>query len=161
MKNTSVEARTDHLCVLAILARRLAESRDGDRAALAADAVVALLRAGQFDRCCVPRYLALAPERASTEVQIPIVQEGDIATRVIVWPIGAHDSAHAHTDGWTVFAPVRGTLEGATERDGGDPDVEHFAVRRPRILRPDDPVEHRLRNAGDDVALSLHVFGSI
>lgn len=78
-----------------------------------------------------------------------------------MWPIGARDSAHAQTDGWTVFAPVRGTLEGATERDGGDPDVEHFAVRRPRILRPDDPVEHRLRNAGDDVALSLHVFGPI
>ena len=161
MPEKALEAHTDHLCVLAILARRLAETRDGDRAALAADAVAALARGGQFDRCCVPRYLALAPERAPAEVQIPIVEERDIATRVIVWPIGARDAAHAHVDGWAVFAPMRGTLEGVVEHDGRGPSLRRFATGRPRILRPDDPVEHRLRNAGDDVALSIHVFGTI
>ena len=159
MPEQPVEARTDHLCILAVLARRLAGTRDGDRAALAADAVAALLRGGQFDRCCMPRYLALAPERAAAEVQIPIVTERDIATRVIVWPVGAGDAPHAHADGWTVFAPVRGTLEGIVRHDGGTPTVQGFPARRPRILRPDDAVEHRLRNAGDDVALSVHVFG--
>lgn len=96
MHERPVEVHTDHRCVLAILARRLSESRDGDRAALAADAVDVLLRTARSDRCCVPRYLALAPERASSEVQIPI---------------GARDSAHSHDEGWAVFAPVVGSLE--------------------------------------------------
>jgi hypothetical protein len=159
VRERPVEVHTDHLCVLAILARRLAESRDGDRAALAADAVDALLRAGQFDRCCVPRYLALAPERASSEIQIPIVREHDIATRVIVWPIGARDTAHEHAEGWAVFAPVRGSLESVASHDGSPERVQTLVPRRPRILRSGDEVEHRIRNVGAQVGLSVHVFG--
>lgn len=161
MAEAPIEIATDHRCVVAILARRLAEVRDGDRAALAADAVDALLRAGHFDRCCVPRYLALAPERAPTEIQIPIQTAGDIATRVIVWPIGARDSAHAHSDGWTVLAAVRGELEAVVRSDGAPDRVTRMAARQPRILRPEANVHHGLRNAGSEVGLSLHVFGKV
>ena len=159
MSEHPVEVRTDHLCILAILARRLADNDDGDRAALAADAVAALLHAGHFDRCCVPRYLALAPDHGREEVQIPIATAGDIATRVIVWPVGSRDSAHAHHDGWTVFAPVRGALVSVANGSDGAPQATRLEPRRPRILRPENEVHHGLRNGGADVGLSVHVFG--
>lgn len=160
MSEHPLEVNTDHRCVLAILAHRLAEARDGDGAALAADALTALLRAGHFERCCVPRYLALAPAHAREEVQIPIATAADIATRVIVWPVGARDSAHAHDQGWTVFAPVRGELVSLSRTGDAEPVLVPLERLRPRVLRPEADVHHSLRNAGADPALSVHVFGS-
>jgi hypothetical protein len=118
-----------------------------------------MLRAGHFDRCCVPRYLALSEERGTREVQIPVAQEADIEARVIVWPVGARDMPHPHTDGWTVFVPVRGDLATVAASDGEEPRVGALSVRRPVVLRPEDRVRHLVRNAGRDPALSVHVSG--
>lgn len=143
-----------------MLVRRLSDSTDDDRPSLAADALAAMLRSGQFDRCCVPRYLALAPERARREVQIPIDESADVAARVIVWPVGAGDAEHPHTDGWTVFVPVRGELA-SVARSAGEPiTVERLATRVPLVLRPEDGVRHLMRNAGPAPALSVHLFGT-
>ena len=155
------EARTDHRCILGILARRLAAERSGDRPALAADALDAMLRASHFDHCCVPRYLALAQERGTRELQVPIATEADIETRVIVWPVGARDTPHPHTDGWTVFVPVRGELVSIDDAEERQPRILALASRRPVILRPEDGVHHLVRNAGDSPALSVHVSGSL
>src|ERR1700704_755283 len=118
MEESPIEVRTDHTCVLAMLTRQLASSADADMPSLAAAAVDAMLRDGGFDRCCLPRYVALAPQRGGREVQIPIATERDIATRVLVWPIGSKDGMHPHTTGWTVFVPVTGDLVSVEQASG-------------------------------------------
>lgn len=146
--------------MLGALTHQLAAApAEGDRPALAADALAALLGAGQFDRCCMPRYLALAPVQSGREVQIAVAREGDVETRVLVWPIGARDLEHPHTDGWTVFVPARGELS-TVERSAAEPrSASRLADRAPVVLRPEDGVRHFVRNTGDGPALSIHVSG--
>ena len=159
MEERPIEARTDHGCDLDVLTRRLAAAEAGDRADLAADAVVRMLDAGRFDACCLPRYLALAPERSPREVQIPIGCAGEIQTRVIVWPVGSRDGQHPHADGWTVFVPVCGKLVTLTA-DGAGETVADLLLRDPVVLRPEDAVTHLVRNIGDSPAVSIHISGA-
>jgi hypothetical protein len=160
MDERPIEVATDHPCLLAVLTRRLAESRDADRPTLAAAALGAMLRSGQFDRCCLRHYLALAPERGGREIQIPIAVRDDIETRVLVWPVGSKDGMHPHVDGWTVFVPVTGDLV-SVEQPAGEPiTVGPLELRNPQVLRPEDSVRHRLRNQADDVAVTIHVSGA-
>jgi hypothetical protein len=79
---------------------------------------------------------------------------------VLLWPIGAKDAQHPHTDGWAVFAAVRGTLA-VHERHHGDPQPERAVpLRDPEMLTAIDGITHHLHNRGDEVALSVHVFGT-
>jgi hypothetical protein len=161
MDERPIEVPTDHTCLLAMLTRRLARSDDADRASLAAAAVTGMLRAGTFARCCLPHYVALAPERGGREIQIPIAVVGDIATRVLVWPIGSKDGMHPHIDGWTVFVPVTGELV-TVEQPAGEPvAVGMLELHVPEVLRSEDAVRHRLRNQADEVAVTIHISGSI
>ncbi|HYK98608.1 MAG TPA: hypothetical protein VEU77_09505 [Candidatus Acidoferrales bacterium] len=160
MEERPIEALTDHRCVLGLLTRQLASAGATDRAVLAADALARLLDSGGFDACCLPRYLTLAPERFAREIQIPIAVEGDVETRVIVWPIGARDGKHPHTDGWTVFVPVTGALV-TLEQVGDDESVADLVPRVPVVLRPDEHLRHLVRNIGDGRALSVHISGSV
>ena len=158
MEERPIEVSTDHQCLLGLLTRRLASARAEDTATLAAAALDALLRDGAFDRCCVPRYLALAPERAEREIQIPIAERGGIETRVLVWPVGAADGAHPHSRGWTVFVPVTGQLI-AFDKDGDGTAAGPLRPRTPAVLRPEDGLRHRLRNREQRPALTIHVSG--
>ncbi len=161
MNEQPIEVATDHACLLTMLTKRLAYSDDKDRASLAAAAVKAMLRADTFDRCCLPHYLALAPERGGREIQIPISVEGDIETRVLVWPIGSKDGMHPHIDGWTVFVPVTGQLV-SVEQPAGEPlVVGELDLRVPQVLRPEDAVKHRLRNQAEEVAVTIHISGTV
>lgn len=159
MEERPIEALTDHRCVLGLLTRQLASADGTDRAALAADALARLLECGRFDACCLPRYLELAPEHFAREIQIPIAIEGDVETRVLVWPIGARDGKHPHTDGWTVFVPVSGALVTLVQT-GDEESVADLVPRVPVVLRPEEHVRHLVRNIGDGPALSVHVSGS-
>ena len=159
MEERPIEVQTDHHCLLGLLTRRLATARVDDSAALAADALEALLREGTFDRCCLPRYLRLAPERAEREIQIPIAEREGIETRVLVWPIGAGDSRHPHSDGWTVFAPVTGQLVAVDEVPSDGTTVGPVRPRKAAVLRPEDAVRHRLRNPEQTVAVTVHISG--
>ena len=161
MDERAVEAHTDHRCVLGLLTHRLAEASDDDRSELAARALERMLDGGQFDDCCVPAYLALAPRENAREVQIPIAREGDIETRVIVWPVGARDFDHPHTNGWTTFVPVRGTLATVAKAAGEPRTASELAVRQPVVLRPEDGVRHLVRNIGPEPGLSVHISGSV
>jgi len=154
-----VEAATDHRCALGELTTSVSRSDAGDRAAAAAEALRSLLGTGRFESCCVPVYLALAPEAAEREVQVPIASERDVETRVLVWPVSSRDFTHPHTDGWTVFVPVVGELTEIASEDGGDPSLAVLPARRPQILRPEDRVRHRVQNRAKTVALSVHVSG--
>jgi hypothetical protein len=154
-----IEATTDHRCALGELTTAIAASRASDRAGAAADALTQLLVAGRFEACCVPRYLALAPEQAEREVQVPIAVIRDIETRVLLWPVGSRDFTHPHVDGWTVFVPVRGELTEIAASDGEDPSATALPDRKPQILRPEDRVRHRVQNRSGEVALSVHVSG--
>ena len=160
MEQRPIEAQTDHRCILGALTHRLADAdRAGDRAGLAARDLAEMLAAGEFDRCCLPRYLALAPGRHAREVQIPIARENDIETRVIVWPVGSRDFEHPHDDGWTVFVPARGALATVEKADGEPRMASRLPPREPVILRPEEPIRHLVRNAGEEPALSIHVSG--
>lgn len=159
MEDRATLAHTDHRCVLGMLVHRVATATDTDRPSLVADALDRMLRSGQFDGCCVPRYLALAPAHAPREVQIPIEEADGVAARVIVWPVGARDVDHPHTDGWTVFVPVRGELATVERTDDGR-HVAALTPRRPVVLRPEEGIRHLVRNAGPAPALSVHVSGS-
>jgi hypothetical protein len=160
MEERPIEVQTDHRCVLATLTQRLAASSDADKAALAASAIERLLRDGGFDGCCLPHYVELAPERGGREIQIPIATVGDIATRVLVWPIGSKDGMHPHVDGWTVFVPVTGELVSVEQPAGAPMKTAPLELRRPQILRPEGAVRHRLRNRANDVAVTIHVAGT-
>lgn len=159
MEEPPIEVRTDHRCVLATLTRHLSSSDDGDMPSLAAAALDAMLRDGGFDRCCLPRYVALAPKRGGREIQIPIATAGSIATRVLVWPIGSRDGMHPHVDGWTVFVPVTGELVSVEQPTGEAATIGTLELRRPQVLRPEDSVRHRLRNPGDGAAVTIHISG--
>ena len=161
MSEQPIEVSTDHTCLLAMLTRRLARSGDADRATSAAAAVWGMLRAQSFDRCCLPHYLALAPERGGREIQIPIATAGDITTRVLVWPIGSKDGMHPHVDGWTVFVPVTGQLVSVAQPAGEPLSVGALGLRVPQILRPEDAVKHRLRNEAEEVAVTIHLSGTV
>jgi hypothetical protein len=117
-----------------------------------------MLGGRRFDTCCLPRYVGLAPERFAREVQIPIAIEGDVACRVIVWPVGARDGKHPHTDGWTVFVPVVGSLVTLVENDVAAA-VSELRLRQPVVLRPEARIRHLVRNAGDAPAVTIHVSG--
>jgi hypothetical protein len=159
MEERPIEAPTDHRCILGVLTRQLASAGATDRAALAADALARLLDGDRFDACCVPHYLALAPEHFAREIQIPIAIDGDVETRVIVWPIGSRDATHPHSVGWTVYVPVTGALV-TVEQAGADESVADLVPRLPVVLRPEERVRHRVRNIGDGLALSVHVSGT-
>lgn len=159
MEERPIEVSTDHPCVLGIMTRQLARAESREAATLAGDALEALLRAGTFDRCCLPRYLALAPERSEREVQIPIATYGDIETRVLVWPAGAADSTHPHASGWTTFIPVTGQLVATDEAPGDGRVPGPLRPRKAVVLRPEDRLRHRVRNAEAAVAVSIHVSG--
>jgi hypothetical protein len=159
MEERPIEVRTEHGCVLDVLTRRLAEANVDDTAALANEALRALLRDGAFDRCCLPKYLALAPERGQREIQIPIATHGAIETRVLVWPIGAGDSAHPHVDGWTVFVPVAGDLVTVEQSPTDGTNATRLAPREPVVLRPEDRIRHRVRNAAPEPAVTIHISG--
>lgn len=161
MDERPIEVATDHLCLLALLTRRLSRSDDADRASLAAAAVTGVLRAGTFDRCCLPHYISLAPERGGREIQIPIANEGDIATRVLVWPIGSKDGMHPHVDGWTVFVPVTGELVSIEQPAGEAVVAGTLPLRVVEVIRAEDALRHRLRNQADEVAVTIHISGSI
>ncbi|HUQ41458.1 MAG TPA: hypothetical protein VM052_03045 [Candidatus Limnocylindrales bacterium] len=159
MDDAPIEIPTDHPCLLASLTERLAASTDVDRPSLAAAALGSMLGSQSFDRCCAPRYRALAPDEGEREVQIPIATAGDIETRVLVWPVGSRDYPHPHTDGWTVFVPVAGELTATTQMGEGSPTVGVLPARKPRTLRPEAGVVHRVRNLAQSVAMSIHVSG--
>ena len=159
MEERSIEVETDHAHLLGILTRRLAGARADDTAALAAAALEALLREGTFDRCCVPHYKSLAPRRGEREIQIPIASRGGIETRVLVWPAGAGDGTHPHSDGWTVFAPVTGQLIAVDEAPGDGTAVGPVRPRQAALLRPEDAIKHRLRNVENEVAVTVHISG--
>ena len=134
------EARTDHRCVLGALDVMLRR------------AVRRVLRAA------IPRPRAGTGAR---ECQIPIERARDVAARVVVWPVGARDAAHPHTDGWADFVPVRGELVTVERGEGKPLRVAPLASRRPVILRPEQGVRHLVRNAGPVPALTAHLFGTI
>jgi hypothetical protein len=121
-----------------------------------------LLSSEDFEKCCVPVYLAVAPEIFDRELQIPVASadSADLDARVLLWPIGAKDAQHPHADGWAVFAAVRGRLA-VHERHNGEPQPERAVpLCDPEMLTAIDGITHHLHNRGNEVALSVHVFGT-
>ena len=161
MDEDPIEVATDHPCILAVLTRSLSASRHGDVATLAAQALEAMLRDERFDGCCAPRYFALAPEKSEREIQIPIATHGDIATRVLVWPVGSRDMPHPHSDGWTVFIPVGGELTSVSRSGDAPVVVATLEPRRSQVLRPEAGVVHRVRNQAGVPAMSIHISGTV
>jgi hypothetical protein len=160
-----IEAATDHRCRLGKLTDELASraSRgEGSLAERARAALRELLAGNEFDECCVPAYLALAPERFDVEIQVPVAsaEAAKLDTRVLLWPIGAKDRDHPHRDGWAAFAVVRGDLAVSEDRAGKRLPERRATPRRPEVLRPGDGVRHHIHNRGDVVGLTIHVFGS-
>ena len=145
------------------LAERARAGERGDALAERARAgLVDLLSSGDFTGCCVPKYLAVAPEVFERELQIPVASAdpGKLDARVLLWPIGAKDAQHPHAEGWAVFAAVRGTLA-VHEREKGERQPERVvALGEPELLTPRDGITHHLHNRGDEVALSVHIFGT-
>ncbi|HKC91007.1 MAG TPA: hypothetical protein VKE23_06735 [Candidatus Limnocylindria bacterium] len=124
--------------------------------------LAALLTSQEFDACCVPEYLAAAPRVFEREVQVPVASAdpANLDARVLLWPIGAKDAQHPHARGWAVFAAVRGTLAVHERHDGERQPERLVPLRDPEVLTPRRGITHHLHNRGDEVALSVHVFGT-
>ena len=110
----AMEIQVDHRCALESVTERIARvTNAGGAREEARRALDELLADRDFDRCCVPHYLAPAPRAGERELEIPVAEAGRIRTRVIVWPVGAKDVRHPHTDGWAAF--IDSNLNGSFE----------------------------------------------
>jgi hypothetical protein len=121
-----------------------------------------LLASGDFAACCVPKFLAVAPAVFEREVQVPVASAApaDLDARVLLWPIGAKDAQHPHADGWAVFAAVRGTLAVHERHNCVRQPEREIVLCEPEMLTSRDGITHHLHNRGDEVGLSVHVFGT-
>jgi hypothetical protein len=162
-----LEITVDHRCHLGRLVDELAEhARRGERgdrlAERARTALEQVLLARDFDKCCVPAYLAVAPRVFERELQIPVASAASakLDARVLLWPIGAKDAQHPHAEGWAVFAAVRGSLVIHERRDGEREPDRAARLREPEVLAAGDGVTHHIHNRGDEVGLSVHLFGA-
>ena len=162
-----IELVTDHRCLLGAMTDRL--GREVSRglagrslADLARTELAALLREGKFERCCLPAYLALAPRHFEREIQLPIgcSESAELDTRVLLWPVGARDGEHPHCEGWAAFVAVKGPLTADETRHGERMPERPLVLARPELLFPEHDVSHHIHNVGDEVGLSVHVFGS-
>jgi hypothetical protein len=163
----ALEIATDHRCHLGKLTDEVAEyARSGERgerlAERARSALERLLRSGDFEKCCVPAYVGVAPETFERELQVPVASVGTarLDTRVLLWPIGAKDAQHPHADGWAVFAAARGSLVVHERRNGERQPEREVPLSEPEVLAAGDGITHHIHNRGDEVALSVHVFGT-
>jgi hypothetical protein len=165
--NEPLEIPVRHRCHLGALVDRLAERvgagmRGDELAEQARAALVDLLSSDDFGDCCVPEYLAVAPKAFERELQVPVAsaETAGLDARVLLWPIGAKDAQHPHANGWAVFAAVRGSLA-VHERENGERRPERLVrLREPEVLTARDGITHHLHNRGEEVALSVHVFGT-
>lgn len=163
----ALEIPVRHRCQLGELVDELAEhARQGEQgerlANRARDGLAKLLAADDFAACCVPEYLAAAPQVFERELQVPVASADParLDARVLLWPVGAKDAQHPHAEGWAVFAAVRGRLA-VHERHNGQPQPERVVpLCEPEMLTAVDGITHHLHNRGDEVALSVHVFGT-
>ena len=166
MDEQPIEVSTDHQCLLGDLTSQLADEgrsgKSGEQLADRARELLLELDAADFERCCMPAYLALAPKEFAREIQLPIAS-ADVAkldTRVLLWPIGAADRQHPHCDGWAAVMAVNGVLAASEERDGERLPEREMELRAPALLVPEDGVSHHLHNRGETVGLTVHVFGT-
>lgn len=162
-----IEVPVEHRCRLGALTDELAEhARRGERgdrlAERARSALLRLVTSEEFATCCVPAYLAVAPQFFEREIQIPVASAdaAGLDTRVLLWPVGARDGQHPHANGWAVFAAARGNLAVHERRDGERQPEREVTVGEAEVLTPTDGVTHHLHNRGNEIALSVHVFGT-
>ena len=156
----AMEIQVDHHCALESVTERIARvTNAGAAREEARHALDELLADRDFDRCCVSHYLAPAPRAGERELEIPVADAGRIRTRVIVWPVGAKDVRHPHTDGWAAFSVVRGDLTVTEERRGARRPERRVPARLAQVLRAEDGVAHHIHNRGGEVGLTIHVFG--
>jgi len=161
-----IEIEAPHICLLGTLTDALARvasrgAHGDDLGNLACSQLDALLREGEFERCCAPRYLSLAPERFEQELQLPIAsdQPSGLDTRVLLWPVGSRDREHPHCDGWAAFATVRGDLT-ITEQRGGVESPERPIERcHAQLIGAAEDVSHHIHNRGSEVGMTIHLFG--
>jgi hypothetical protein len=165
--NEALEIPVRHRCHLGALVDELAEhARQGLRgkplAERARTGLAQLLASESFASCCVPKFLAVAPRVFERELQVPVAsaEPAKLDARVLLWPIGAKDAQHPHANGWAVFAAVRGRLA-VHERHNGDRQPERaIDLCEPEVLTAGDGITHHIHNRGDEVALSVHLFGT-
>jgi hypothetical protein len=162
-----LEIPVQHRCRLGALVDQLAEhARRGERgerlAARARDGLAKLLSAEEFGSCCVPEYLAVAPKVFERELQVPVAsaEPAKLDARVLLWPVGAKDAQHPHAEGWAVFAAVRGTLAVHEQHNGERLAERVVRLGEPELLAATDGITHHLHNRGEEIALSVHVFGT-
>ena len=165
--NEALEIPVRHRCHLGALVDELAEhARRGLRgeplAERARTGLAQLLASEGFASCCVPKYLAVAPRVFERELQVPVAsaQPAKLDARVLLWPIGAKDAQHPHANGWAVFAAVRGRLAVHQRHNGERQPERAIVVCEPEVLTAGDGITHHIHNRGDEVALSVHVFGT-
>jgi hypothetical protein len=87
-------------------------------------------------------------------------EKAGLDTRVLLWPVSARDGEHPHADGWAAFMAARGKLA-ASERRGEERLPERdIPLWRPEVLLPEDGVRHHIHNRGNEVGLTIHIFGA-
>ena len=165
--NEALEVPVPHRCHLGRLVDELAEIarrgvRGEDLAEHARAGLTEMLASNDFTACCVPRYLAVAPKIFERELQVPVASAdpASLDARVLLWPVGAKDAQHPHAQGWAVFAVVRGRLA-VHERHHGERQPERLvALGQTETVTGSEGITHHLHNRGNEVAVSVHVFGT-
>lgn len=161
-----IEVATDHGCLLRAVTDELAAvARVGCRGAALgerANAALARLSAMPFAECCMPAYLALAPVVFEREIQLPVASSevAQLDTRVLLWPVGAADGQHPHRDGWATVMAAQGDLVVSEEQAGVRAPERHMALHTPELILPVEGISHHIHNRGQQVGLSVHIFGT-
>jgi hypothetical protein len=96
------------------------------------------------------------------EIQVPVACDDTarLDTRVLLWPIGAKDGQHPHCDGWAAFMAVQGDLTTHEQRGSNRLAERPLSLAVPELLIPEQDVSHHIHNVGDEIGLTIHVFGT-
>lgn len=94
--------------------------------------------------------------------------EGRYSVVVMTWAAGQHTPVHDHAGLWCVECVYQGTIEVTSFSLVGEPDGDRFTFRPETAIRAVigeagaliPPFEyHRIANAGDATAVTIHVYG--
>ena len=127
-----------------------------------ADRVAAVLRAGlPGPEILTPEQLAGDPAGYQTHL-LHAEPDGSFSVTVMVWLPGQETSVHDHLT-WCVTAVMQGAEHEEIYADEGD----HLRVVARNVNEPGEVAAfappgdiHLVRNAGDGVAVSMHIYGT-
>jgi predicted metal-dependent enzyme (double-stranded beta helix superfamily) len=134
--------------------------RDAELAERLASVAATIGEAASSTDLLAPRHLRSSPDQYRTNV-VHVAPDGSFSVVALVWRPGQCTPIHSHRS-WCVVGVVCGTERETTYRRvaGGVEAVDAYTFTAGQTTWvADDRAVHAVENVGDDIAVSLHVYG--